>query len=310
ARELREAVGGSVVNMYGPTETTIWSTTQEVGEAGEGETVAIGRPIANTTCYVLDGGMRPVPVGVVGELWIGGEGVSAGYLGRPELNRERFVEDGYGRGGGLLYRTGDLARYREDGVLEYLGRVDTQVKLRGYRLELGEIESVLSTHPGVRENAVVVRGGGGGGEGQLVAYVVGHRGEAPEGGELRGYLEERLPKYMVPAVYVAMEGLPQTPNGKLDRRALPEPDTRRRDREPELVAPRDDLEQELAAIWERALGVTPIGVDESFFQLGGHSLMAVQVFNEIERSVGERLPLSTLFQAPTIRLLAEVLREP
>jgi len=193
-------------------------------------------------------------------------------------------------------------------VLEYLGRVDTQVKLRGYRMELGEIESVLSTHPGVRENAVVVRGGGGGGEGQLVAYVVGNGGEAPDGGELRGYLEERLPRYMVPAVYVGMDRLPQTPNGKVDRRALPEPDPRRAGPAEGYVAPRDELEQELATIWERALGVRPIGVEESFFQLGGHSLIAVQVFNEIERSIGERLPLSTLFGAPTIGRLAEVLR--
>ncbi|HYW23279.1 MAG TPA: AMP-binding protein, partial [Terriglobales bacterium] len=307
AGELREAVGGSIVNMYGPTETTIWSSTQEVGESGEGETVAIGRPIGNTTFYVLDGGMRPVPVGVKGELWIGGEGVSAGYLGRPELNRERFVSDPYGREGGVLYRTGDLARYRGDGVVEYLGRVDNQVKLRGYRMELGEIESVLSTHPGVRENAVVVRGEGAG-EGQLVAYVVGQGSAAPESGELRGYLEERLPRYMVPAVYVEMERLPQTPNGKVDRRALPEPDPGRRHSGRELVAPRSEAEEAIARIWCRLLRLERVGVTDDFFELGGHSLLVVRMLAEVERELGRTARVASVFQGgATVAGLAALL---
>jgi thioesterase domain-containing protein len=269
--------------------------------------VAIGRPIANTTFYVLDGGMRPVPVGVVGELWIGGEGVSAGYLGRPELNRERFVPDPYGREGGLLYRTGDLARYRADGVVEYLGRVDNQVKLRGYRMELGEIESVLSTHPGVRENAVVVRGEGAG-EGQLVAYVVGQGGEAPEAGELRGYLEERLPKYMVPGVYVGMERLPQTPNGKVDRRALPEPDPGRRDSNREFVGPRTAAEEAIAGIWSRLLHLERVGVTDDFFELGGHSLLVVRMLAEVEHELGRAATVASVFQGgATVAGLAALL---
>jgi natural product biosynthesis luciferase-like monooxygenase protein len=300
ARELRESVGGSIVNVYGPTETTIWSTTHELGGEEREGSVPIGRPIANTRCYVLDGELRPVPVGVSGELYVGGEGVTAGYWEREELTGERFVEDPFGMGEGRLYRTGDLARYREDGVLEYQGRGDQQVKLRGYRIELGEVESVLSLHPGVREAAVVVR------EERLVAYVVAEGEARPGALELREWLGERLPEYMVPAAYESLEEMPRTPNAKIDRRALPEP--RGHAASERFLAPRDELEQALADIWERELRVRPIGVQDDFFQLGGHSLVAVQVFNQIERTLGERLPLATLLRAPTIEQLASVLR--
>ncbi len=307
ARELRRMVGGSIVNMYGPTETTIWSSTYELGDEdwSDTEAVPIGRPIGNTTFYVLDGRLRPVPVGIVGELFIGGEGVARGYLDRPELNAERFLPDPFDtRPGGRLYRTGDLVRYREDGVLEYVGRADHQVKLRGYRIELGEIEAALSAHPAVRESAVVLRGDGD--QARLVAYVVARNGSRPSGRELRGYLEERLPEHMIPAQIELLEDLPRTPNQKVDRRALPEP---RRVAEGEQVGPRDEIERSLVEIWERELRVEPIGIDEDFFQLGGHSLLAMRVFTQIERRLGRRLPLATLFTAPTVRRLAEILRQ-
>ncbi|HLG91876.1 MAG TPA: AMP-binding protein, partial [Acidimicrobiales bacterium] len=307
ARDLRRAVGGTIVNMYGPTETTIWSSTYELGEEDwpDTEAVPIGRPIANTTFYVLDGRLRPVPVGIVGELFIGGDGVARGYLDRPELNAERFLPDPFGgRPGGRLYRTGDLVRYREDGVLEYVGRADHQVKLRGYRVELGEIEAALSAHPTVRESAVVLRGSGD--QARLVAYAVPRDGSRPSSRELRAYLEERLPEHMVPAQIELLEDLPRTPNQKVDRRALPEP---RRPAEVEHVGPRDEVEQALVEIWERELRVEPVGIDDDFFRLGGHSLLAMRVFNQIERRLGRRLPLATLFAAPTIRRLAEILRQ-
>jgi natural product biosynthesis luciferase-like monooxygenase protein len=306
ARELRRLVGGSIVNMYGPTETTIWSSTYRLEDEdwSDAEAVPIGRPIGNTTFYVLDGRLRPVPVGIVGELFIGGEGVARGYLDRPELNAERFLPDPFGgRPGGRLYRTGDLVRYREDGVLEYVGRADHQVKLRGYRVELGEVEAVLSAHPAVRESAAVVRGEGE--EARLVAYAVARDGARPSARELREYLEERLPEHMVPAWIEFLEDLPRTPNQKIDRRALPEP---RPTVEGEQVGPRDEVERALVEIWERELRVEPIGIDDDFFRLGGHSLLAMRVFNQIERRLGRRLPLATLFTAPTIRRLAEILR--
>jgi natural product biosynthesis luciferase-like monooxygenase protein len=307
ARDLRRVVGGTIVNMYGPTETTIWSSTYQLEdeEWSDTEAVPIGRPIANTTFYVLDARLRPVPVGIVGELFIGGDGVARGYLDRPELNAERFLPDPFGRSpNGRLYRTGDLVRYREDGVLEYVGRADHQVKLRGYRVELGEIEAALSAHPAVRESAVVLRGGGD--QARLVAYVVARDGARPSSRELRAHLEERLPEHMIPAQIELLEDLPRTPNQKVDRRALPEP---RRAAEAEPVGPRDEIERSLVEIWERELRVEPVGIDDDFFRLGGHSLLAMRVFNQIERRLGRRLPLATLFTAPTIRQLAEILRQ-
>ncbi len=309
ARKLRPVMRGSILNLYGPTETTIWSSMFALdGEDGPAaQTIPIGRPIDNTQFYILDRQMRPVPVGVIGELYIGGDGVARGYLNRPGLTAERFVADPFGEGPGRrLYRTGDLARYREDGIVDYVGRVDNQVKLRGYRIELGEIESVLGAHPAVRENAVVVRGESNGQE-RLVAYVVGSNARRPAPDELHGYLAERLPEYMVPAAFEVLDTLPRTPNEKLDRLALPEP-TRSGDAG-RHVAPRDEVERELTAIWERELRVAPIGITDNFFHLGGHSLLAVRIFSQIEMSLGKRLPLVTLFSAPTIEQLADKLRQ-
>jgi natural product biosynthesis luciferase-like monooxygenase protein len=312
ARQLRALVPGSIENVYGPTETTIWSSTFRLGSADgqrAEDSVLIGRPLANQRLYVLDRHRRPAPIGVPGELFIGGDGVTRGYLNRPELNDERFLADPFAGHGARLYRTGDLAVYRADGNVEFLGRMDNQVKLRGYRIELGEIEAVLADHPEVRETAVVARTDGPGGDPLLVAYLVSRNGSPPSAATLRGYAEERLPEYMVPAIFEVIDEMPRTPNGKLDRKALPAPAEKGAAEPAAFVAPRDDTERSLAELWERQLGVKPVGVRDSFFDLGGHSLLAVRLFGEIEKVFGKRLPLATLFDAPTIELLAEILRE-
>ncbi len=289
-------------NMYGPTETTIWSTCSRV--ATQGEQVTIGRPIANTKLYVLDPAMNPVPVGVAGELWIGGDGLARGYRGRPDLTDERFVADPFdGTPGARLYKTGDLVRYRADGNVEYIGRIDHQVKVRGFRIELGEIETVLSRHPAVGGAVVVARGNDASAE--LAAYVI-LRGIPVAALGLRQFLAQKLPTYMVPSTVTALEAFPLTPNGKIDRKALPEP-TRERSEERELVAPRTPLEQRLASTWERELGISPIGVTDNFFDLGVTSIVAASLFAAIEHELGDSLPLGAIFRAPTIEALAGLL---
>ncbi|HEY8224552.1 MAG TPA: non-ribosomal peptide synthetase, partial [Pyrinomonadaceae bacterium] len=309
SRELAKelvARGGTVWNMYGPTETTVWATIRQI-EAGD-EPISIGRPIANTQIYLLDEGNHPVPVGIAGELHIGGDGLARGYLNRPELTAEKFVPNIFGNGSDArLYKTGDLGRYLGDGRIEYLGRFDSQVKVRGYRIELGEIEAVLREHAFVRDVAVVVR------QEKLVGYVV----VSPEqlfdgtklGTELRSFLKTKLPGYMSPALFVELDALPLTPNGKVDRRALPTPDESRPDLPEAYVAPRDRLEEQLATLWTNVLQLKSIGVRDNFFELGGHSLLAARLFAQIENRFGKHLPLATLFQSPTIEQLANVLRE-
>ncbi|MEW5929506.1 MAG: amino acid adenylation domain-containing protein [Gemmatimonadota bacterium] len=309
-RELADRLLGAVGelwNLYGPTETTIWSTVERV-EPGAGA-VSIGAPVANTRLYLLDRGLEPVPAGVPGELYVGGEGVARGYLGRPELTAERFVPDAFSRGpggGARLYRTGDRVRRRADGALEYLGRTDTQVKVRGFRIEPGEIEAALRALPQVREAVAVVREGPQG-DRRLVAYVVAGEG-APAAAELRAALRERLPEHMVPGAFVVLESIPLTPNGKVDRRALPAPE---RAAEDEYVAPRTPAEELLAGIWAELLGTGRVGVEESFFDLGGHSLLATRVVSRARQAFGVEVPLRALFEAPTVAGLAgriEVLR--
>ena len=279
---------GALWNMYGPTETTIWSAMQRVRA---GQPVRIGRPIANTTCYVVDRQGQPVPVGVPGELWIGGDGVARGYLNRPELTAEKFLADPFRPGTGQrVYRTGDLVRYGPDGMLEFLGRLDYQVKIRGFRIELGEIEAQLVTHTTVGQAVVVAR-------------------EDPVPATLREWLRAKLPEYMVPVVVVVLPRLPLTPNGKVDRRALPVPERPLRGPDGKFVAPRDPLELQLAKMWEKLFNRRPIGVHDNFFDLGGHSLLAVQFFANVEKRTGKRLALATLFQAPTIEQLAGLLRQ-
>jgi non-ribosomal peptide synthetase component F len=284
---------GSLWNLYGPTETTIWSS---VAKVREGEPVRVGPPLANTRFYVVDRSFQPVPVGVPGELLIGGDGLARGYLGRPEQTAERFVPDPFGSAGGRLYRTGDLMRWRGDGRLEFLGRLDHQVKVRGFRIELGEVEAALAVQPGVERAVVAARGDSA--DKRLVAYFVG----AAEPARLREALHERLPEYMVPSVFVRLEALPLTPNGKVDRKALPEPEAVAAPAE--YLAPRTLAEELVAEIWGEVLKREPIGCHDNFFDLGGHSLLAMRVVTRVYQAAGVELPLRTVFEAPTLERLA------
>jgi len=299
-----------LLNAYGPTETTITATAFETalrpGENTTDQRVPIGRPLANRAIYILDQHDNPVPIGVHGHLHIGGAGLARGYLNRPELTAEKFIPDPFSAvPGARMYKTGDLARYRPDGNIEFLGRADHQVKIRGFRIELGEIEAALSQHSAVRE-AVVMDREDAPGEKRLVAYVVADS----TADELRHFLKDKLPEHMVPAVVVLLDALPLMPNGKVDRRALPAPDRSRPELEKAFVAPRDDLELQLAHIWEEVLGVRPVGVRDNFFELGGHSLLAVRLFALIEKRLGKKLPLTAIFQGATVEHLAAVLRQP
>ena len=297
------ARGGELWNLYGPTETTIWSAASRVER---GQPVVVGRPIANTTFYVVDQALQPVPVGVPGELLIGGHGVARGYLNRPELTAEKFIANRFGEG--RLYRTGDLVRYCAAGTLEFLGRLDHQVKVRGFRIELGEIEALLRAHDDVKQAAVTMREDTPGDK-RLVAYIVPAAEPAPNAAALRTWLKKELPDYMVPAAFVTLAALPLTPNGKVDRKALPAPEHKRAVADETFVAPRDPLEEQLVRIWGKTFGHNHIGVRDNFFELGGHSLLAVRLFAQVARFTGKELPLVTLFQAPTIEQLAGVLRQ-
>ncbi|MCL8489514.1 non-ribosomal peptide synthetase, partial [Bradyrhizobium denitrificans] len=292
----------SLVNNYGPTETTVVATSGLLDPAGE--VLHIGRPIANTRIYILDEHGEPVPIGVAGELYIGGAGVARGYLNRPELTAERFVEDRFsGEAGARLYRTGDLGRWLGDGTIAYLGRNDFQVKIRGFRIELGEIEARLSEHAGVRDVAVIAREDGPGDK-RLVAYYVSDAAIVAE--ELRGHLAARLPDYMVPPAYVHLERLPLTPNGKLDRKALPAPEGAAfavQAYEP----PQGKIEEELARIWEELLGVERVGRHDNFFALGGHSLLVVSLAERIDRQFDLRIGLAAVFSNERLHQLAELI---
>jgi acyl carrier protein len=265
--------------------------------------IPIGRPIDNTQLYVLDEYLQPVPIGVAGELYIGGAGVARGYLHQPELTAQRFIPNPFDANpNARLYKTGDRARWLSDGNLDFLGRLDFQVKVRGYRIELGEIESVLERHPEVRK-AVVVDRTDSSGENRLIAYVVVDRKDdlIPE---LRKYLQQKLPDYMLPSAFIVLDELPLTSNGKVDRKALPEPDVSRNS-ESVFSSDQTPLERKLATVWSDVLGVTNIGVDDNFFDLGGHSLLAVRLFARLREMLGLDLPLRMLFEAPTIVDLAQ-----
>ncbi|MET0399016.1 MAG: amino acid adenylation domain-containing protein, partial [Longimicrobiaceae bacterium] len=288
---------------YGPTEATVACASHRVGPGGAGRNL-IGRPYSNTAMYVVDAAGEPVPVGVPGELWIGGAGVARGYLGRPALTAAAFVPDGFGgapRSGGRLYRSGDRVRWTAEGELEFLGRIDTQVKVRGFRVEPGEIEAALRRHPGVRECAVVAREEGG--DRQLVAYLAGD----VEVDALRERLRAGLPAHMVPAAFVVLEKLPLTPSGKLDRRALPAPDFALA--EGRYVAPRTPTEKVLAEIWAEALRLERVGVTASFLELGGHSLLATRVVSRVRQVFGVEVPLRAFFKGPTVAELAARVEE-
>ncbi|HEY0607123.1 MAG TPA: amino acid adenylation domain-containing protein, partial [Herpetosiphonaceae bacterium] len=342
-----------LINEYGPTETVVGCCVYEVPPTGDVPSVVpIGRPIANTQLYILDRHLNPVPVGVAGELYIGGDGVGRGYLNRPDLTATQFIPDPFSdRPGARLYRTGDLARYLPDGVIDFLGRIDHQVKLRGFRIELGEIEAVLTQHPQIREAVVLVRQHKTG-DARLVAYVVeeqrnkgtkeqrnkdastdsppspvateaearrgsGQGGRGDEGlaqnqsegliPALRAFLKERLPDYMLPSAFVVLETLPLTVNGKVDRRALPEPDAARPEIEHAFVAPRNPVEQTLAEIWQAVLGVEQIGIHDNFFALGGHSLLATQLVARVRDALQVDVPLRDVFAVPTVTEMAALI---
>jgi natural product biosynthesis luciferase-like monooxygenase protein len=301
--DLGAATRASVTNMYGPTETTIWSTV-EPARSTEG-TVAIGRPLANQTVYVLDAHREPVPLGAPGELYIGGLGVARGYLERPELTAERFVPDPFsGREGARLYRTGDLVRWSEDGRIEFLGRVDHQVKIRGYRIELGEIEARLASLAGVRETVVIAREDTPGDK-RLVGYFTVQPGHQVDPAQLSHHLRETLPDFMVPSHFVELARLPLTPNAKIDRKALPRPDeSQARVRTVEHVEAGTEIERQIAEVWKRILGLAKVGTHDNFFELGGHSLLAVQAHREIKAATGKPLTITDIFRFPTIATLA------
>jgi amino acid adenylation domain-containing protein len=302
-RVLRAGGPGRLVNGYGPTENTIYSAVHVVREVPEGATsVPIGRPVSNSTAYVLGGAGEPLPVGLPGELFVGGDGVARGYLGRPALTAERWIPDPFAAvPGARMYRTGDRGRWLRDGTLEFLGRLDGQVKIRGFRIEVGEIEAALRAHEAVTDCVVVARQDAGdshgAGERRLVAYVVADA----DADALRAHLRRTLPDYMVPGAFVRLDALPLTPNGKLDRRALPEPDYAGG----EHVAPRTPVEEVLAGIWAEVLGLERVGADANFFELGGHSLLATRVISRVRAVFGVEPTVRTLFEAPTLAELAE-----
>jgi amino acid adenylation domain-containing protein len=337
-----------LANGYGPTEATVVATIYKVpaAAASGGLQVPVGRPLPHVQTYILDGNLQPVPAGVPGELHLGGDSLARGYLNCPELTAEKFIPNPFSnQPGARLYKTGDLARYLPDGNIEVLGRTDSQVKIRGFRIELGEIEAVLTQHPGVRETAVTAREDTPGDK-RLVAYIVPAdivpadivpadivpadivpadivpaqspnppipaQNSTPSPSlqtQLRSFLKEKLPDYMVPSAFVTLDALPVTPNGKIDRRALPAPELQPAASESGFTAPRDTLEIELQSIWEKVLGVRPISVTDNFFDLGGHSLLAVRLFAQIKERFNRDLPLATLFQAPTVEQLAGILRQ-
>ncbi len=310
AAQWLEAAGPEVplLNGYGPTETTVAVTFSQLTAAGVagGRGLSIGRPISNAQAYVLDRRLEPVPIGVSGELHIGGEGLARGYLNRPALTDEKFPPHPF-EPGARLYRTGDRVRYRADGEIEYLDRVDEQVKIRGYRIELGEIEAALRRSTGVADAVVVPQG-----EAQdrkLVAYVVPAGRPGPTAADLRQRLARTLPDYMIPSLFVSLDAIPLTTTGKLDRRALPEPDRAGAEGGRSFIAPRDEIETRLAKMWEEILSVDRVGTGDNFFDLGGHSLLAVRLFARLQNEFGRELPLATVFQAPTIEQLAAILRE-
>jgi amino acid adenylation domain-containing protein len=298
-----ERIDAELHNLYGPTEAAVDVTWWPCARDDDRRTVPIGRPIANTRIHLLDARLHPVSIGVAGELYIAGVQVGRGYLGRRGLTAERFVPDPFSaEPGARMYRTGDLARWLADGAVDYLGRADHQVKVRGFRIELGEIEAALAAHPGVRETVVVARTDAPG-DTRLVAYLTASGDAVPDAAALREHLRAGLPEHMVPAAFVGMEALPLSPNGKVDRKALPAPEAGR-DPAATFVPPRDETERAIAAIWREALGVEQVGADDNFFDLGGHSLLLVRVHGRIREALGADVTVVELFQHPTVGALA------
>jgi amino acid adenylation domain-containing protein len=292
---------GILWNVYGPTETTVWSSAAKI--ENNGEAITVGKPVTNTTLYILDSRMRPTPLGVPGELYIGGEGVARGYLHRPELTQERFVTNPFQSG--RIYKTGDRARYWADGRVELLGRNDDQVKVRGFRIELGEIEHALQALPDVLRAAVVVRDDGD--DQNIIAYLVPVPGVHLTPAELRAALLQNLPEYMIPAAFVMIDQIPTTPNGKLDRKALPAPDAAATRKSRESVPPQTPTQIKLAELWESLLKVKNVGIHESFFDLGGHSILAARLMAQIRANFGIQLALHEIFRASTVFSLSAMI---
>jgi amino acid adenylation domain-containing protein len=307
---LKHGSPKQLIHVYGPTESTTFSSYYCVPELPESATlIPIGRPITNTQIYLLDEHLQPVPVGVVGELYIGGDGLAREYLNHPELTAERFIPNPFtSKAKARLYKTGDLGRYLPDGNIEFLGRIDNQVKIRGFRIELGEIEAVLAQHPAVEETIVIATEDIPGDK-NLVAYIVPNQEQIQTQEAqslvslLREFLKEKLPEYMVPRAYVVIESLPLTPNGKVDRRALPAPDTLIFDKQ-NYLAPRTHVEEALVEIWAKVLGKEQVGINDNFFELGGHSLLATQLVSRIRDAFQIDLSVRNLFEAPTVGQLA------
>jgi thioesterase domain-containing protein len=299
-----------LVNEYGPTETVVGCCVYQVPQARhQTGSIPIGRPIANTQLYILDRRQHPVPLGVPGELYIGGAGLARGYLKSPGLTAERFIPNPFSKGpGGRLYRTGDLCVYLSDGNIEYLGRIDHQVKIRGFRIELGEIEEVLAQHPSLRECVVLSRQDLPG-EARLVAYLVPGQNSALTPGEVREYLKQKLPGYMIPSAFLMLKSLPVTANGKVDRKALPAPTEFQNQVDESFQAPSTLVEKELARIWCEVLNLKRAGVHDNFFDSGGHSLLAIQFLFRIKDAFQVSLPVRALFEAPTISQMAERITE-
>ncbi|HKV35213.1 MAG TPA: amino acid adenylation domain-containing protein [Pyrinomonadaceae bacterium] len=304
------APGTRLINEYGPTETVVGCCIYEVPEGSSSTgAVPIGRPIANAQLYLLDKEMQPVPTGVTGELYIGGHGLARGYLARPDATAEKFVPHPFAiNPGERLYKTGDLARFLGDGNLEYLGRIDNQVKLRGFRIELGEVESVLVQHPAVQETVATVREDVPGDK-RLVAYVTLAGDKLPATSDLRLYLRDKLPAYMIPSAIVVLDALPLTSNGKIDHQALPAPNETSTDRANSFIAPRNLMELQLAEMWEEILNVRPIGLTDNFFDLGGHSILGLRLMARIQKQFDLDLPLATLFDGGTVEHLASIIRQ-
>ncbi|MBN3923763.1 non-ribosomal peptide synthetase, partial [Nostoc sp. NMS4] len=310
------SAGRNFFNAYGPTEATVCATIAKCTD--NDEKISIGRAIANTQVYILDGNLQPVPIGVAGELHIGGVGLARGYLNRPELTQEKFITNPfnnskfkipYGNAKGVqnskLYKTGDLARYLPNGNIEYLGRIDHQVKIRGFRIELGEIEALLSQNVDVQASCVIIREETPGNK-RLVAYVVPQKEVTLTTGELRQFLADKLPGYMVPTAFVILESLPLTPNGKVDRRALPDPNLHQE--LSDYVMPNTEVERIIADIWQKALEVEKVGIYNNFFELGGHSLLLVRINQQLQEKFGLELSIVDMFNYPNIHTLSQYLK--
>ncbi|MBR8829322.1 MAG: amino acid adenylation domain-containing protein [Gomphosphaeria aponina SAG 52.96 = DSM 107014] len=291
-----------VFNLYGPTEATIYSTFTLCKHSP-----SIGRPISNTQIYILDSHLKPVPIGVPGELYIGGAGLARGYFNRPELTSEKFIPNPFDNStNSRLYKTGDLARYLSDGNIEFLGRIDNQVKIRGFRIELGEIEAVLNQHPNIQQTVVIAREDLNGDK-NITAYLVPQQNQTLTLDEIRNVLKQKLPNYMIPSAFVFLEKMPLTPNGKIDRRALPAPDKSQRHIEPGYIEPRNQTEEILANIWSEILGIEKIGINDNFFELGGHSLLATQIISRAREILNREIPLRQLFEAPTLKEFSQII---